>query len=136
MLTVEKIGGTSMSQFGDVLNNIIKKHVKPGSRIFIQAGCSEPIDLTKKLIKYGPRLPDVEIFHALSISDIDYYATAGGMEDLFRYNAFFIGRSLRNYVMKGQADYTPMLLSEVPKIFKTGQIHLDIDSPPVPRWRD
>lgn len=38
MLTVEKIGGTSMSKFEDVLNNIIKGNRKPGdyyNRIFV-----------------------------------------------------------------------------------------------------
>ncbi len=107
------------------LNQAIKKYVKPGDRIFIDSGCAEPIDLTKKLIELGPELPDVEIMHFLSLSDLDYYETAGGIEDLFRHNAFFIGKSLRKYIKKGQADYTPMLLSEIPWLFKLGKMHLD-----------
>ena len=107
------------------LNDAIKRHVKPGNRIFIDSGCSEPIDLTKKLIEMRLKLPDVEILHFLSLSDLDYYETASGIEDLFRYNAFFIGKSLRQYVEDGQADYTPMLLSEIPKLFKSGKMHLD-----------
>ncbi|UCC19359.1 MAG: 4-hydroxybutyrate CoA-transferase [Promethearchaeota archaeon] len=103
----------------------IKKYIAPGNRIFIDSGCSEPIDLTKKLIELGPQLPDIEILHFLSLSDLDYYETATGIEDLFRHNAFFIGKSLRNYVEIGQADYTPMLLSEIPKLFKSGKMHLD-----------
>jgi acyl-CoA hydrolase len=59
------------------------------------------------------------------LSDLDYYETAGGIEDLFRHNAFFIGKSLRKYIEAGQADYTPMLLSEIPKLFKSGKMHLD-----------
>ena len=103
----------------------IRKYVKPGNRIFIDSGCSEPVDLTKKLIELGLKLPDIEILHFLSLSDLDYYETAGGIEDLFRHNAFFIGKSLRKYVEVGQADYTPMLLSEIPKLFKSGKMHLD-----------
>jgi acyl-CoA hydrolase/GNAT superfamily N-acetyltransferase len=103
----------------------IKGYISPGDRIFIDSGCAEPIDLTQKLIELGPELPDVEILHFLSLSDLDYYETAGGIEDLFRHNAFFIGKSLRKYIKGGQADYTPMLLSEIPKIFKSGQMHLD-----------
>ena len=103
----------------------ISKYVKPGNRIFIDSGCSEPIDLTKKLIELGLKLPDIEILHFLSLSDLDYYETAGNIEDLFRHNAFFIGKSLRKYVEVGQADYTPMLLSEIPKLFKSGKMHLD-----------
>ncbi len=107
------------------LDDIIKKYIKPGNRIFIDSGCSEPIDLTKKLIELGLKLPDVEILHFLSLSDLDYYETAGSIEDLFRHNAFFIGKSLRKYIEIGQADYTPMLLSEIPKLFKSGKMHLD-----------
>ncbi len=107
------------------LDDAIKQYVKPGNRIFIDSGCAEPIDLTKKLIELGLKLPDVEILHFLSLSDLDYYETAGGIEDLFRHNAFFIGKSLRKYVEAGQADYTPMLLSEIPKLFKSGKMHLD-----------
>jgi len=107
------------------VDKAIKDYIKPGNRIFIDSGCAEPIDLTKKLIELGPQLPDVEILHFLSLSDLDYYETAGGIEDLFRHNAFFIGKSLRKYVRDGQADYTPMLLSEIPGLFKSGKIHLD-----------
>ncbi len=107
------------------LDDAIKKYIKPANRIFIDSGCAEPIDLTKKLIEHGLKLPDVEILHFLSLSDLDYYETAGGIEDLFRHNAFFIGKSLRKYVEAGQADYTPMLLPEIPKLFKSGKMHLD-----------
>ncbi|MFW9820032.1 MAG: acetyl-CoA hydrolase/transferase family protein, partial [Candidatus Thorarchaeota archaeon] len=107
------------------IDQAILKFIKPGNRIFIDSGCSEPVDLTKKLIELGLKLPDVEILHFLSLSDLDYYETAGGIEDLFRHNAFFIGKSLRKYVDAGQADYTPMLLSEIPNLFKSGKIHLD-----------
>ena len=107
------------------IDKAIKKFIYPGDRIFIDSGCAEPIDLTAKLIELGPKLPDVEILHFLSLSDLDYYETAGGIEDLFRHNAFFIGKSLRKYVKAGQADYTPMLLSEIPWLFKLGRMHLE-----------
>ncbi|MFX1324497.1 MAG: acetyl-CoA hydrolase/transferase family protein, partial [Promethearchaeota archaeon] len=107
------------------VDDAITRFIKPGNRIFIDSGCAEPIDLTKKLIELGVNLPDVEILHFLSLSDLDYYETAGGIEDLFRHNALFIGKSLRKYVRIGQADYTPMLLSEIPRLFKLGRMHLD-----------
>ena len=107
------------------IDKIINKFIEPGHRIFIDSGCAEPIELTKKLTDLGPKIPDIEILHFLSLSDLDYYKTAGGIEDLFRHNAFFIGKSLRNAIREGMADYTPMLLSEIPHLFKTGQMHLD-----------
>ncbi len=102
----------------------IKAYINPGDRIFIDSGCSEPLDLTQKLIELGPKFPDVEILHFISLSDFDYYRTAGGKEDLFRHNVFFISDNLREAVKNGFADYTPMLLSEIPRIFEQGQMHL------------
>ena len=78
----------------------IKQFIKPGDRIFIDSGCSEPLDLTKKLIELGPELPDVEIIHFISLSDLDYYKTAGGREDLFRHSVFFISKNLREAITK------------------------------------
>ncbi len=105
--------------------NAIREFIKPGDRIFIDSGCSEPIDLTSKLIEIGSDLPDIEILQFLNLSEFDYYKSAGGLEDLFRHNAFFIGKALRKYIKTGFADYTPMLLSEIPRLFQLGQMHLD-----------
>lgn len=60
----------------------IKAYINPGDRIFIDSGCSEPLDLTQKLIELGPKLPDTEILHFISLSDLDYYKSAGGKEEL------------------------------------------------------
>jgi len=106
------------------VEDAIKKYIKSGDRIFIDSGCSEPIDLTSKLIELGPQLSDVEMIHFISLSDLDYYKTAGGSEDLFRHNVFFISENLRDAVKKGFADYTPMLLSDIPGFFERGQMRL------------
>ena len=89
--------------------------INPGDRIFIGSGCSEPCDLTKMLITFGSELQDVEMIHLISLSDFDYYKTARGRADLFRHNVFFISDNLRSAVGKGSADYTPMLLSDIPR---------------------
>ncbi|MFO8017601.1 MAG: acetyl-CoA hydrolase/transferase C-terminal domain-containing protein [Promethearchaeia archaeon] len=107
------------------LTKAIKDFIDPGDRIFIGSGCAEPLELTKKLTELGPQLPDVQMIHFLNLSDLDYYKTVGSEKDVFRHNVFFIGENLREPIEKGQADYTPMLLSEIPGLFKSGQIHLD-----------
>ncbi len=100
----------------------IERFVHPGDRIFIHSGCAEPLDLTQTLINMGARLPDVDILHFVNLSHQDYYKTAG--EGHFRHNTFFIGDNLREAVKKGMADYTPMLLSNIPRLFKRGLMHL------------
>ena len=42
------------------IDDAIKKFIKPGSRIFIDSGCAEPKDLTKKLIDIVTQLHDFD----------------------------------------------------------------------------
>ncbi|MHA1819494.1 MAG: GNAT family N-acetyltransferase [Promethearchaeota archaeon] len=92
--------------------------IQPGQKIFIHSGCSEPQALTKELINQHKYLKDIEIHHFLSVArDLPLKDKP---EDLFRFNAFFIAQdSIRDAVNSGQADYTPMFLSEIPGMFQT-----------------
>ncbi|MHA1255412.1 MAG: acetyl-CoA hydrolase/transferase family protein, partial [Promethearchaeota archaeon] len=106
------------------VEDAIREFIHPGDRVFIDSGCSEPLDLTKMLITLGSELQDVEMLHFISLSDLDYYKTAGGRDDLFRHNVFFISDNLRGAIKNGSADYTPMLLSDIPGFFERGQMHI------------
>ena len=43
----------------------------------------------------------------------------------FRHNSLFVGPSVRTAVAEGLADYTPIFLSEIPGLFKSGRMPLD-----------
>lgn len=103
------------------------KLIKPGQKIFVHSGCSEPQLLLKELINQSQRLKDIEIHHFLSIARKGDLPLSDKPEDLFRHNAFFIGgESIREAVNSGQADYTPMFLSEIPEYFRTGKKSIDV----------
>ncbi|MFX1325217.1 MAG: acetyl-CoA hydrolase/transferase family protein, partial [Promethearchaeota archaeon] len=103
----------------DAINKIVA-----GNRVFIDSGCSEPQLLTAELIKQSDKLIDTEILHFLTIGSEKYFKDKA--EDLFRHNAFFIGKTLREEINKGQADYTPIFASEIPSLFLTGRRHIDV----------
>ena len=103
--------------------NAIKKII-PGNRVFLGSGCSEPQLLTSELIKQSEKLIDTEILHFLTIGPKKYFTEKS--EDLFRHNALFIGKTLREEINKGQADYTPIYASEIPQLFLTGRKHIDV----------
>jgi len=113
----------------EAINKII-----PGNRVFIDSGCSEPQLMTSELIKQSEKLIDTEILHFLTIGPEKYFKDKA--EDLFRHNAFFIGKTLREEINKGQADYTPIYASEIPSLILTGRKHIDVAliqvSPPDP----
>ncbi|MHA2298115.1 MAG: GNAT family N-acetyltransferase [Candidatus Hodarchaeales archaeon] len=100
------------------------EHVKPGDRIFIGTGCGEPQALTTALLDARERLVDTEILHFLNLGE--RFKVNEGEPDSFRHNAFFIGTSVRELVHAGQCDYTPIILSEIPGLFKSGRNHNDV----------
>ena len=96
----------------------------PGNRVFIDTACSEPQALTTELIRASEQLIDTEIIHFLTVFPDKYFQDKA--EDLFRHNAFFIGKTLREEINKGQADYTPILASEIPSLFLSGRKNCDV----------
>lgn len=98
------------------------RNIKKGKRILIGSNCAEPQHLVSALMRNGRFFHDNEIVHLLTMGIAPYadpmYSKA------FRHNAFFIGPNVREAISAGHADYTPIFLSEIPNLFKTGQIPL------------
>jgi acyl-CoA hydrolase/GNAT superfamily N-acetyltransferase len=99
-------------------------HIRPGNRIFIGTGCAVPSLLVKTLETIGSKLRDTEIMHILTVGDTPY--TNEQFCDNFRCNAFFIGQNTRSAIAEGRADYTPVFLSDLPHLFKSGSIPIDV----------
>ncbi len=98
--------------------------LKPGHHVFIGTGCGEPVELVRAMTERAGQLSGVEIIHLLTKGEAPY--TARKYTDSFRVNTFFVGRNIREHIQAGLGDYTPMLLSDIPKIFASGQFPLDI----------
>jgi acetyl-CoA hydrolase len=100
------------------------KAIKSGDRIFLTGNCSVPQKLMGALVERAPELEDVEICHALTLGSSDYVDEE--MEGHLRANALFIGPNVRQAVQEGRADFTPVLLSEFPLLFKQGVLPVDV----------
>ncbi len=99
--------------------------VKPGDRIFIGTGCGEPQYLVQSMVKHPEHFADTEILHLVSIDEDPPYADPK-YRHMFRLNTFFIGKAAREAVQRGDADYTPIFLSEIPKLVKSERLHIDV----------
>src|SRR5579884_3265352 len=97
--------------------------LKSGPRVFGGSNCAEPQTLVDALTARADRLADTEIVHILTLGTAPYSAMQ--FENQFRHNAFFIGANVREAVNACRADYTPIFLSEVPALFRKGQVPLD-----------
>jgi 4-hydroxybutyrate CoA-transferase len=98
--------------------------VKPGDRVYIHPGGAEPEALVMALIQRAPDLRGVEIVHLMTLGNADYVSPA--MEGRFRHLAFFVGANVRQAVNSGAADYMPVYLSEIPALFTSGRLPLDV----------
>ncbi|MBC7877902.1 MAG: acetyl-CoA hydrolase/transferase family protein [Anaerolineales bacterium] len=98
--------------------------IKSGNRIFLSGNVSVPQKVLAALVDYAPNLNDVEICQVLSIGAADYVKPE--MEGHLRVNSMFISANIRAAVQAGRADFTPILLSEFPLLFKNGFLPLDV----------
>jgi len=100
------------------------KAVKSGDRIFLTGNVSVPKEILAGLVDYAPQLKNVEITQALTVGSADYVSPE--MEGHLRINSIFISANVRKAVHEGRADFTPVLLSEFPLLFKRGLLPLDV----------
>ncbi len=100
------------------------KAIKSGDRIFLTGNVSVPQKLLAALVEYAPNINDVEICQALTVGSADYVSPE--MEGHLRVNSMFISANIRKAVQEGRADFTPVLLSEFPLLFKRGVLPLDV----------
>lgn len=98
--------------------------VKPGSRVFIGTGCAEPLRLVEALTRRATELSDTEIVHLLTFGEAPYADKE--LAQYFRVNSFFIAENVRDIIHEGLGDYTPIFLSEVPRLFNSGRLPLDV----------
>ena len=98
--------------------------IKSGMRIFLTGNCSVPQKVLGALVDYAPELQNVEICQALTIGSADYVGPS--MVGHLRVNTMFISSNIRKAVQDGRADFTPVLLSEFPLLFKNGYLPIDV----------
>jgi acyl-CoA hydrolase/GNAT superfamily N-acetyltransferase len=98
--------------------------VHPGKRVFIGTGCAQPTELVKALVARAAELPDTEIIHLLTFGDAPY--AHRDLVGFFRINSFFIAENVRDIIQEGYGDYTPIFLSDIPRLFASGQLPLDV----------
>jgi acyl-CoA hydrolase len=99
-------------------------HVRSGHRVFVQGQAATPLALLEALAARAKELANVETVH-LHLEGPAPHADPA-VAHAFRPNALFVGPNLRAAVNEGRADYTPVFLSEVPLLFRSGAMPLDV----------
>lgn len=107
-----------------VTPNAAVAQIRPGQRIFIGSGCGAPLTLVRALTRRAYELPDSEIIHLLTFGEAPYAHRE--LAQFFRTNSFFIGENVRGVIQEGLGDYTPIHLSDIPRLLSSGQLPLDV----------
>lgn len=98
--------------------------IQSGMRVFLTGNCSVPQKLLGALTARAMDLEDIEIVQVLTVGEAPHADPA--MDGHLRINTLFISPNVRQAVHEGRADFTPVLLSEVPLLFKEGILPLHV----------
>ena len=98
--------------------------IRSGYRVFIGTGCATPQKLVEALTARSAELVDIEIAHLLTMGEAPYARKE--IAPRMRINSFFIAQNVRALIQEGFGDYTPVFLSDIPRLFTTGKLPLDV----------
>lgn len=98
--------------------------IKNGSRVFIGTGCGEPQHLIHTMVQTRS-LQDIMVFQMLSWSFARYVDDPDFLRR-FALKLFFISSRMRKAAFEGKIDYIPSYLSQIPRLFASRRIGLDV----------
>lgn len=98
--------------------------IKSGNRVFLTGNCSTPEVFIDALCQRYHELRAVELVQILSIGKP--MCISPDMAEHIRVNTLFIDHNVREAVNIGLADFTPVFLSEIPNLFRSGRMVLDV----------
>jgi len=98
--------------------------IESGDRVYVHEVAMAPHELLDALARRAGELHDVEVVSLHTEGPAPHVAP--GVDSHLRHNALFVGANVRDAVNAGRADYTPVFLSEVPALFASGALPLDV----------
>jgi len=121
--------GVKMSWVDDYKKKLVSpeeavSEVKSHNRVYISGNAATPYVLLNALASKKDELVDVELVHVLLLGEDPL--SRPDMEGHFRHNSLFVGPADRKAINEGRADYVPIFLHQIPALFYSNQMPLDI----------
>jgi len=104
------------------LEDVVRR-VPSGSRAFVHGAAATPTPLLAGLVA-RPDLDGVTLYHLHTSGPAPF--AEPDMAGRFRSVSFFVGPALRRPIAEGRADFMPIFLSQIPGLFSSGRIPLDV----------
>ncbi|MCP3871840.1 MAG: GNAT family N-acetyltransferase [Desulfobacteraceae bacterium] len=101
-------------------------HIQPGQRVFIGSSCGEPQHLVNTLSDISSRFTDIEIIRLLSIENGPLTMIANQPHSQqFNIRSFYLGSASAKRLRKNRRFTTPINLSQIPQLFKSGMMPIN-----------
>lgn len=100
--------------------------VQSGETIVVQGSTSIPNVLLRALTARAPELRDVKIISGFGVDPEDAPYAKRELMDSFRALNIFVPNNLRRAMKEGVADTIPCFLGEVPSLFRSGLVPVDV----------
>jgi 4-hydroxybutyrate CoA-transferase len=97
--------------------------VKSGMRLFVQGAAATPTPLIEALVE-RTELDNVTLYHMHTAGPAPFADPEH--EGRFFSVSLFTGPPVRKAIEEGRADYVPIFLSDIPALFTSGRIPLDV----------
>jgi acyl-CoA hydrolase len=98
--------------------------VKSGDRVFIHGSAATPRVLLNELLARAGELHDVELTAISMYGNIKWNNVA--VLDSFYLNSLFVSANIRAWANGSRGNYVPVMLSEIPGLFREGVLPLDV----------
>ena len=102
------------------------KLIKSGDSVYIQGSTSVPEVLVQAMTDRAEELRGVKVYTAFAIGRCDVPYAKAELRDSFEPLSFFVANNLRKAINEGVAQTIPAFLGEIPFLFRSGQIPLDV----------
>jgi acyl-CoA hydrolase len=97
--------------------------IRSQNQVFVHGGSATPTHLIEALARHARSLEHVVVLHLHTEGPAPHLAP--DMVGHVRHRAFFIGTNARAAVNEGRADYIPVFLSDIPRLFDRQVLPLD-----------
>lgn len=98
--------------------------IRSGQRVWCHSMAATPYKLLEALAEHVMYLHDVQLLQ-LHLEQADVLAKPE-LEGHLRNRCFFASKPTRPLINQNKADYVPMFLSEIPKLFRRGEQPIDV----------
>lgn len=98
--------------------------VESHHRVFIHGSAATPLPLVDALLQRAGEISNVELVSISTYGHIDWNNPL--VKESFFLNSLFVSANVRDWVNSGYGEYMPVFLSEIPRLFTSGEFPLDV----------